>query len=282
VRYRIERPLSDLLNNLHKEINAVDSQVRTKTSQYQAAKATLIALDRKQTGTLATRSLASLIDATVLVQNSEFIETHLIVVPISGERTFFSSYETICPMVVPRSATIITRDSEFVLFSVSTFKKHSNDFLTRCRDNRWTPRPFRYTEDGHEKEQREIDEATNQEAKLLNDLLRITRTSWAESITIWIHVLMLQIFVEDVLRYGLPLRYISHIVETNSKLAPKLRKNLAKAFSSSSGLALSMNPAEISRSDNDAAFMSDLVSLGVQPDDDFANQSYVYHEFFLP
>lgn len=166
-------------------------------------------------GNLATKSLAPVVDPSLLVQDSEFIETHLIVVPANNKKDFLKSYEELAPMVVPRSATEIAKDEEFVLFGVATFKKHSNEFLQKCREQKWTPRQYKHVEGGREEEQRELDKVTNEERKVCGEALRIARTGWSESVMAWIHVLTLRVFVEAVLRYGLPLEYVSAIVRVS-------------------------------------------------------------------
>lgn len=152
----------------------------------------------------------------LLIQDSEYLETHLVVVPNNSKKDFLKSYETISPMVVPRSAIEVTSDEEFVLFAVTTFKKHSADFQHKCREARWTPRDYKYVEGGKEEEQKEVEKVNRDERKLWGEALRLSRTGWSESVMIWIHVLTLRVFVETVLRYGLPLDYVAGIIKASS------------------------------------------------------------------
>lgn len=125
-------------------------------------------------------------------------------------------YEELAPMVVPRSAVQVAQDEEFVLFAVATFKKHGAEFVQKCREQKWTPRQYKYVEGGREEEQRELDKVTNEERKVCGEALRIARTGWSESVMAWIHVMTLRVFVEAVLRYGLPLDYVSALVKVSS------------------------------------------------------------------
>lgn len=161
--------------------------------------------------------MTPIVDPALLVQDSEYIETHLIVVPANAKKDFIKGYETLAPMVVPRSSVQVAQDEEFVLFAVATFKKHSADFLQKCREQKWTPRQYKYVEGGKEEEQRELDKITNEERKVCGEALRIGRTGWSESVMIWIHVLTLRVFVEAVLRYGLPLDYVTALVKVGEK-----------------------------------------------------------------
>lgn len=116
------------------------------------------------------------------------------------------------PMVVPRSANLVASDNEFTLYAVTTFKKHSAEFVHKCRELRWVPRDFKYVEGGGEEERKEVERVGSNERKLWGETLRLGRTAWSEAVMVWIHVLVLRVFVETVLRYGLPLDFVCTVV----------------------------------------------------------------------
>lgn len=116
-------------------------------------------------------------------------------------------------MVVPRSAAQVAADDEFVLLSVVVFKKHSAEFVHKCREKRWTPREYKYKEGGKEEEAKEVGKLEKDERKLWGEAIRLGRTGYSESAMIWIHVLALRVFVETVLRYGLPLDFVCGLVQ---------------------------------------------------------------------
>ncbi|EEP81087.1 conserved hypothetical protein [Uncinocarpus reesii 1704] len=158
VKYRADKPLSELIDLLQKETASIDNDVRAKFTQYNQVKSSLATLQRKQTGNLATRSLTGVVDPRQLVQHSEYLETHLVAVPSRDTKDFLRSYETLSPMIVPRSATRIASDDEFTLYGVTTFKKHSHEFIHKCREHRWTPREYKYVEGGEEEERKEVEQ----------------------------------------------------------------------------------------------------------------------------
>lgn len=157
-------------------------------------------------------------DPAQLITDSEYLETHLIVVPSNIRKDFLKSYESIAPMVVPRSAVELAKDEEFVLYAVTTFKKHSSEFLQKCRESKWTPRQYKYVEGGKEEEQKELDRVAREEKKVWGEALRLGRTGWSEAVMVWAHVLTLRVFVETVLRYGLPLEYVSALIKVSVSL----------------------------------------------------------------
>lgn len=166
-------------------------------------------------GNLSTKSLSSVVDPRTLVRDSEYIETHLVAVPAQQVKEFLKIYETVAPMVVPRSATLVASDDDFTLYAVTTFKKHSLEFVHKCRENKWIPRDFKYIEGGKEEERKEFERVGGDERKLWGETLRLGRTAWSEAVMVWIHVYVLRVFVETVLRYGLPLDFVCTLIRVS-------------------------------------------------------------------
>ncbi|KAI6754349.1 hypothetical protein HG530_012863 [Fusarium avenaceum] len=274
-------PLALRLTDTYQELANVDTDVKTKFNQYNSVKTNLAALQRRQTGNLSTKSLTPIVDPSLLVQDSEYIETHLIVVPGNAKKDFLKEYETLAPMVVPRSATEVAKDDEFVLFAVATFKKHSPEFLAKCREQKWTPRQYKHVEGGRQEEQRELDRVTNEERKVCGEALRMGRTGWSESVMIWVHVMTLRVFVEAVLRYGLPLEYVTALVKTTSKLAPKVKTALDSNYSFLGGNAFGRDKrGKITK--DDAALSSEMAAAGFQTGEGHEYTAYVYYEIEFP
>lgn len=196
-------------------------------------------------------------------------------------------------MVVPRSANKLAEDDEFTLFAVTTFKKHSPEFVHKCREKRWTPRDYQYKEGGKEEEAKEADQLAKDERKLWGEALRLGRTGYSESAMIWIHALALRVFVETVLRYGLPLDFVCGIVQvskgisrrhvcstdnmqTNAKLAKTAKSNLDSAYSYLGGNAFGRDSKGRIKKD-DATMSNDMQQAGHMGDQEYT--AYVYYEF---
>lgn len=217
----------------------------------------------------------------------------MIVVPINYKKDFYKTYETLAPMVVPRSAIEISQDDEFILFGVTTFKKHSAEFLHKCRESKWTPRDFKFVEGGKEEEKKELEKVGKDERKVWGEALRLGRTGWSESVMIWIHVLTLRTFVETVLRYGLPLDYVSGLVkvsgmlrmddaianhdQTTPKLSKKALANLDSTYSYLGGNAFGRDKKGRATKD-DSSLSADMAAAGVSHGDG-EYKAYVCFDF---
>ena len=49
---------------------------------------------------------------------------------------WYSKYETLCAMIVPRSTELITQDQDYALFTVTLFQKTEDTFRHKCRENK--------------------------------------------------------------------------------------------------------------------------------------------------
>ncbi|KAI1810591.1 vacuolar ATP synthase subunit C [Poronia punctata] len=281
VRYKADKPISELVNILRQNLNEQDADVKARLNQYNQVKTNLAALQRKQNGNLSTKSLTPIVDPAIIIQDSEYLETHLIAVPNNLRKDFIKTYETLTERVVPRSAIQLAQDTEFVLFAVTTFKKTSADFLQKCREQKWTPRQYKYVEGGKEEEKRELERVAREEKKAWGDALRMARNGWSESVMIWAHVMALRVFVESVLRYGLPLEFVSVLVVTNSKQIKNVKSALDSAYSYIGGNAVGRDKRGRITKD-DAALTSDMAAAGVAGHGE-GNEytAYVYYEFEL-
>lgn len=234
------------------------------------------------------------------MQDSEYLETHLIAVPTNASKDFVRSYETIAPMVVPRSSIQVAQDDEFTLFAVTTFKKTSAEFLQKCREQKWTPRQYKYVEGGKEEEQRELDRVTREAKKIWGEALRQGQTGWSESVMVWTHAMTLRVFVETVLRYGLPLEFVCVLIkvklipacmspsiltharkQTTPKQAKKAKANLDSAYSYLGGNAFGRDKRGRVTKD-DASLTSEMAAAGLSVGEGNEYTPYVYYEFEFP
>lgn len=197
----------------NQEVNSIDNDVRSKYNQYNSIRTTLQTLVRKQTGNLSTKSLLSIVSPDLLVKDSEHLETHLVAVPNSGVKDFLRSYETVAPMVVPRSAQFVASDDEYTLYAVTLFRKHAQEFVHKARERKWVPRDYKYKQGGKEEEEKELKRVEAEEKRVWGETLRLGRTGWSEGVMCLVHVIVLRVFVETVLRYGLPLDFVSVLIK---------------------------------------------------------------------
>lgn len=229
-RYPVQRSLRDLVDGLNSEMTSIDNALKTKLTNYNLVKGSLTQMQRKKNGNLSVRSLADIVTQDDFVLDSEYLETVLVAVPKNLVKEWNGSYERLSSMVVPRSAKELLSDDEFALFSVVIFKRIHDDFLQKCRERKFIVRDFVYSEEEIEKEKQELETANTTEKELWTELLRLTRTNFSEAFQLLVHLKIVRLFVESVLRYGLPPNYIGIAVKPTPKSAKKVFETLQRQF----------------------------------------------------
>lgn len=116
-------------------------------------------------------------------------------------------------MIVPRSAYFVASDNEYSLYAVTTFIKHSQEFVHKVREKKWVPRDYKFVEGGKEEESKELRKTEAEEKRVWGETLRLGRTGWSEAVMGLVHIIVLRVFVESVLRYGLPLDSVAALVK---------------------------------------------------------------------
>jgi V-type H+-transporting ATPase subunit C len=296
VKYRADKPIAELLSSLQSEVSSVDSDVKSKFAQYNNTKTNLATMQRSKTGNLSQKSLTSIVNPEWLLKpdSSEYLAQHLVAVPTQQVKEFLHTYESLTAMVVPRSASLLAKDDEFHLYAVTVFKKHSTEFLHKCRESRWMPREWKFHEGGKEAEDEELRKLEKEERKVWGEALRLGRTGYSDAVMAWMHVLALRVFVETVLRYGLPLNFVAGIVkvclknsllgdchkltpsQTDPKRGKKAKASLDARFGELGGNAMSRDKKGKPTKD-DGAMQQELAGAGFSGDQGF--EAYVFYEF---
>lgn len=233
-KFRLDKPIKDLVQLITGEALALDNDVRLAYQQYQAAKSNFLAADRKKNGDLSIKSLHEIVRPEHFVLDSEHLTTVLVAVPSGLVGDFQKSYESLTEWVIPRSAQEIAKDSEFVLYAVTMFKKYQNEFIYATREHKWHPRTdFTYSEENLNELRKEFDLTKATETKSKNDLIRLSKTAYSEIFSAWFHIKAIRIYVESVLRYGLPPQFDTYAIKFESKNAgsiDKAKKELVAKF----------------------------------------------------
>ncbi|KAJ2928753.1 hypothetical protein H1R20_g8229, partial [Candolleomyces eurysporus] len=229
-RYPIQRSLRELVDGLNSEMTSIDNALKSKLTNYNLVKGSLTQMQRRKNGNLSVRSLSDIVTQDDFVLDSEYLETILVAVPKNLVKEWYGSYERLSSMVVPRSSKELLSDEEFALFSVVIFKRIHDDFLQKCRERKFIVRDFVFSEEEIEKEKQDLETAGTTERELWTELLRLTRTNFSEAFQLLVHLKVIRLFVESVLRYGLPSSYIGVAIKPNPKSAKKIFDILQRQF----------------------------------------------------
>jgi len=227
-KYPIRNSLRDLTDKIISQVSKLDEELKVKTADYANISHTIAAEERKLGGNLLIRSLVDIVKPEHLVE-TDYLTTLLVVVPKYQYKEWEAHYEELTNFVLPRSSKKLSEDTEFGLFTVTLFKRVVEDFKNIAREKRFTVRDFKLEEEGKSgKEER--NKLITEKDRQKRNLQRWCKTNFAESFIAWIHLKAIRIFVESVLRYGLPVNFQAVIIQPHKREEKHLREILADSF----------------------------------------------------
>jgi len=249
-RYSKTDSISETLQALLPKMAKLDEEARKKTAEFNDSR-TQRANMAKKDGNIVTQDLVDILTPQVVRSMgdenddfvySKFLTTVVVVLSKGTEKEFLGSYESLTPQVVPGSAKCFTSltDKEgtsiwrVVLCTAGAptdAKTHganpADNFKRACRERRYVARDFEYSADGHKKlvasRQRLEQEVSAQQAMITG----IYRDAWSDVMHALVHVKAMRIFVESVLRYGMPPKFSAFVVSPPANKLVPARKALA-------------------------------------------------------
>uniref|UniRef100_H2YK91 V-type proton ATPase subunit C n=1 Tax=Ciona savignyi TaxID=51511 RepID=H2YK91_CIOSA len=238
-KYPVKLPLKSLSEIISKVVTQVDSDLRMKSHSYNNLKSNLQSMERKATGSLLLRNLREIVRKEDFIVGSEYLQTLLIAVPVQSVDEWEKKYETLTDYVAPRSSRLLYKDDEYSLYAVTIFQKVYEEFKYKCSRFKFFVRDFQYNEKDMATDKDQLTKLASDKKRMLGPLLRWLKVNFSEAFIAWLHVKALRVFVESVLRYGLPVNFQAMVVEPQKKQQKKLQEVLNKLYSDldSTGLA---------------------------------------------
>uniref|UniRef100_A0A5F8GDA3 V-type proton ATPase subunit C n=1 Tax=Monodelphis domestica TaxID=13616 RepID=A0A5F8GDA3_MONDO len=230
-KYPAKQPLVVVVDTLEKQLAQIETDLKTRTAAYNTLKGNLENLERKSSGNLLTRTLADIVNKEDFVLDSEYLVTLVVIVQKPNYSQWQKTYESLSDMVVPRSTKLIAEDNEGGLFTVTLFRRVIDDFKVKAREKKFIVREFFYDEKEIKTEREEMTKLLSEKKQQYGPLLRWLKVNFSESFIAWIHIKALRVFVESVLRYGLPVNFQAVLLQPHKKATTKrLREVLNSVF----------------------------------------------------
>ncbi|XP_030849346.1 V-type proton ATPase subunit C [Strongylocentrotus purpuratus] len=225
-KYPIKLPLKSIAEIISKQVSQMDGDLKTKSHSYNSIKGNLQTLERKATGSLLSRNLGDIVKKEDFINESEYLTTLLVVVQKNLYSDWGFKYEKLSDMVVPRSTRMIYEDNDHGLYSVTLFKKVVDEYKLHARENKFMVREFTYNEEELNAGKSELNKLAADKKRQYGPLVRWLKINFSEAFQAWVHVKALRVFVESVLRYGLPVNFQPMILQPYKKTQKKLKEVL--------------------------------------------------------
>lgn len=229
-KYPIKQSLRNIADIISKQVGQIEADLKQKSSDYNTLKGNLHFLEKKQSGSLMTRNLSDLVKKEHFILDSEYLTTLLVIVPKQLYKDWDTNYEKITDMIVPRTSTLIYQDNDHGLYTVTLFKKVVEEFKLHARERKFVVRDFSYNEADMAADKNEITRLVTTKKKQFGPLVRWLKVNFSECFCAWVHVKALRVFVESVLRYGLPVNFQAVVMVPARKNTKRLREVLQQLY----------------------------------------------------
>lgn len=243
------RSVGENLSHLASTIQRVDEDVKNKAYSYTEVKTAIQNLSKTR-GPGVTFQNADLTDILTpeVVAEGDFIDkdhliTVLVIVPKGGDKEFLNCYEKADEFVVPRSAKQFLSCSKSgavsplkdkdgsTLYRVVCFKSSVEALRKTVRDAKCTLREFTYEPNGYRDLVAKIHSLQQDFERHELALKRHCAAAFSDTLVAFLHLKAMRVFVESVLRYGIPANFVAFIVRpTSVKNVGKLRSILSTVF----------------------------------------------------
>jgi V-type H+-transporting ATPase subunit C len=234
-KYPTSQSLKALTVLIQVQTAKLDEELKAKATEYTNLMHNIYAEERKAGGNLVVKDLTDIVTEKHVIE-TEYLETLFVAVPRYAYKQWLSSYEKLTDFVLPRSSLLIEEDSEYGLYRVVLFRRVSEDFKNLARERKFTVRDFKFDPNRSAKNDKKRLEAEKEKQR--KNLIRWAKTNFSEAFIGWIHLKAIRVFVESVLRYGLPTNFQAMLLLPHKGKATKLRKCLGDMYSHLSSRAV--------------------------------------------
>jgi len=225
-KYPTTQSLKQLVDTIVSGVTKLDDELKVKSSEFTTLVHTLNAEERKMGGNLMSRDISDLVQKYEM--QSEYMENAYVAVPKYFVNQWNTVYEKLVEFVLPRSSELVDQDTDICLFRVILFKRDLEEFKSKCRENKFTVRDYSNSTERSKKPDRKKLDAEREKQK--KALIRWCKTNFSEAFIAWIHLKAIRVFVESVLRYGLPTNFQAMLLLPQKKQIKRLRQTLLELY----------------------------------------------------
>merc|ERR1719230_1893883 len=152
-------------------------------------------------------------------------------VPVANVDQFLKGYERYAENVVPKSAMkfqSLKEGDNTGGWRVVMFKGSVDAFMKKCREERVCPaRIFEYSVEAYEKMKSQREELKKECERQEKMMKGFCKASLSDVMIAWVHIKAMRVFVESVLRFGVPPSFASFIIQPKQSQTTAMRKALA-------------------------------------------------------
>ncbi|KAJ8602002.1 hypothetical protein CTAYLR_002752 [Chrysophaeum taylorii] len=268
-KYPHRRALPELVGSLRTTVGSIEDELKQLTVTFADKTQKLQGLSRSKKGAVgaaaASMPLEELLPPEAVADknflNTEYLVTMVSIVPRQLEQRWLDVYATgiaaglvdgegTCSPAVPGSSERLYADQDVSVWSVTLLKgrqlagKYGEGdqwvagqfvdfvaaYVAQAKDLHFTVRPYEYDAERVAKNDRDREDLSKDVERLHGSILRWCKAHFSETFVAWMHLKVIRAFVESVLRYGLPVDFITALLVPLRNREPQLQASLDKMF----------------------------------------------------
>ncbi|CDU16100.1 hypothetical protein YYC_02281 [Plasmodium yoelii 17X] len=244
-KYPRNRSLIDTIDVIINNITKLSDEIQIKSNVLNDLKEKKkLYISKHDTNNFIHKNLNEILTPQI-VSESDFMETEYITtviayVPKDLINEWVNNYEKFSQYVVPRSTkqfnNLIDKDGN-TLWKVFVFKKFVNNFIENAKNKNFIVKPFKYDESHYNNI---MESRTKIETEVIRQetfLRRMCLAAFSDVFIAFIHINILRVFCESVLRFGVPPNFASFSIRINGESKEKkVRKKLYDIFSTTDSI----------------------------------------------
>lgn len=227
------RNLQDNVTLLMNSTQKLDEEVKSRVQTLTELKQQVSQVQKRDQATLVQRDLIDVLTPELVKPDqfiyTEHLTTQVVLVPRGMEKEWLACYEQLNPFVVPGSSERLPGEDKEgnELWRVVLFKSSVEAFRQAARHARFVTREFVF-DPARYAQIMESRTALSVELKKQEQLARkICQAAFSDALVAYLHLKALRVFVEAVLRFGLPPRFAAFVIRPSASKQAKLRAELA-------------------------------------------------------
>ncbi|GLI62901.1 ATP synthase, subunit C [Volvox africanus] len=228
-KFPTRRLLKEAVDKMAELVSRVEDDLKVKVSEYNTLKSQLSQATRRAQGSLAVRDISTVVKPQHVV-DTEHLATLFVVVSKFALREWDDSYARMANFVVPKSSELVAEDNDYALVTVVLFKRVVDDFKASARSKGYQVREYKSPTEGSELSLAQTEQLKLDMEQKKGALEQWCKTAYGEVFSCYMHILVVRLFVESILRYGLPPTFQAAVVRPQDKAESRLRAELEAAF----------------------------------------------------
>lgn len=268
-KYPRSRSLIDIATIISEKMTSIDSDMKKHIDEYNTLKSQLFNIKKKEDGNFLNKDPGDIvyghIDKKNFIHDSNFLRNVLIIVPKNKVEQFKSSYESVKEGVVPKSARHLVevedKDGNQV-FRVVVMENSADSFTLKCKQKiGFSAKVFVYDEESYQKELEEAKVLEGKLNKLTGKMEKRCYYTFSELYMASMHLKVMRAYIDGVLRFGIPPRFILTVVHIKSGYEKKMLASLTDLFADPKMKGMYGTKEEIGDSEDFFPFVSVAISI---------------------